>query len=105
MSMVENGTKLERNIFVLTVEQEKKEHVKVGQLLSRLLHTTLRTSEALSNMCYCLKITDSSCPRFSSTDLNMWSSKRDNILETYGFNRKLYKKAMESSIGLYMYIR
>lgn len=103
--MVENGTKLERNIFVLTVEQEKEEHVQVGQLLSRLLHTTLRTSEALNNTCYCVKITESSCPRFSSTDLNMWGSKSDNILETYGFNRTLYKKAIESSIGLYMNMR
>lgn len=57
--MVENGTKLEVNIFVLTVRQEKKEHVQVGQLLSRLLHTTLPTSEALNNIYYCLKITES----------------------------------------------
>ena len=52
--MVENGTKLEVNIFVLTVQQEKKEHVQVGQLLSRLLHTMLPTSEALNSIYYCL---------------------------------------------------
>lgn len=57
--MVENGTKLDVNIFVLTVQQEKKEHVQVGQLLSRLLHTTLPTSEALNNIYYCLKLTES----------------------------------------------
>ena len=50
---------VEKNIFVLTVQQEKKEHVQIGQLLSRLLHTMLRTSEALNNICYCLKITES----------------------------------------------
>lgn len=100
--MVENGTKLEINIFVLTLRQEKKEQVQIGQLSSRLLHTMLLTSEALNNICYCLKITESWCPRFSSTDLNMWSSKSDNILETRGFNRTLDKKAMESSIGVYM---
>ena len=32
----------------------------------------------------------------------MWSSKSDNILETYGFNRTLDKKAMENLIGVYM---
>ena len=57
--MVKNGTKLEINIFVLTVEQEDKEHVQVGQLLSRLLHIMLRTSDALINICYCSKITES----------------------------------------------
>ena len=57
--MVENGTKLEINIFVLTVRQEKKKHVQIGQLLSRLLHTMLLMSEALNNICYCLKITES----------------------------------------------
>ena len=93
---------VEKNIFVLTVQQEKKEHVQIGQLLSRLLHTMLRTSEALNNICYCLKITESWCPRFSSTDLSMRSSKSDNILETYGFNRALDKKAMENLIGVYM---
>lgn len=40
--MVENGTKLKVNIFVLTVHQEKKEHVQVGQLFSRLLYTMLQ---------------------------------------------------------------
>ena len=57
--MVKNGTKLEINIFVLTVEQEDKEHVQVGQLLSRLLHIMLQTSDALINICYCSKITES----------------------------------------------
>ena len=61
--MVKNGTKLEINIFLLrgllTVEQEDKEHVQVGQLLSRLLHIMLRTSDALINICYCSKITES----------------------------------------------
>ena len=42
ISMVENGTKLKVNIFVLTVHQEKKEHVQVGQLFSRLLYTMLQ---------------------------------------------------------------
>ena len=57
--MVKNGTKLEINIFLLTVEQEDKEHVEVGQLLSRLFHIMLRTSDALINICYCSKITES----------------------------------------------
>lgn len=50
---------VEKNIFVLTVQQEKKEHVQIGQLLSRLRHTILLTSEALNNICYCLKLTES----------------------------------------------
>ena len=83
ISMVKNGTKLQINIFVLTVEQEDKEHMQVGQLLSRLLHIMLPTSETLNNICNCLKITETWCPRFSSTDLNMWSSISDNILESY----------------------
>ena len=57
--MVKNGTKLEINILLLTVEQEDKEHVQVGQLLSRLFHIMLRTSDALINICYCSKITES----------------------------------------------
>ena len=57
--MIENRTKLKVNIFVFTVQQEKKEHAQVGQLLSRLLHTMLPTSDALNNIYYCLKITES----------------------------------------------
>lgn len=102
ISMVENGTKLKGNIFVLTVQQEKKEHVQVGPLLSRLLYTMLPTSEALNYIYYCLKITESWCRPFSSTDLNMWSSKSDNILESYSFNGTLDKKAMDNLIGVYI---
>ena len=52
--MVENGTKLEVNIFVLTVQQEKK-----GACAGRLLHTMLKASEVLNNIYYCLKLTES----------------------------------------------